>query len=236
MLERLGKLAPGAMEACEKLLPRQPVIYNTHLRWLDNFPPEEVRDAMLASRVLSAQFGPSTSAGQSARQHHCHALCCLDCAASSCCPNLPTAALRHYRHRAVATSQHRGTARGFLPRALSNTRPQVCGGRCNVPARGRVSNKPKQLLEVTNGCFADAKREKPRLSVRQLWRNPTDGPGPDSCPPRCPASPRRRVSSWAARTWRPARDTRSVQRGAHAARKSSLPMWQISPAHPGALP
>jgi len=34
-----------------------------------------------------------------------------------------------------------------------------------------------RLLEVTNGGFVDAKREKPRLSVRQLWGNPTGGFG-----------------------------------------------------------
>jgi len=32
-----------------------------------------------------------------------------------------------------------------------------------------------QLLEVTTGCFVDAKREKPRLDVGQLWRTPTGG-------------------------------------------------------------
>ena len=34
-----------------------------------------------------------------------------------------------------------------------------------------------RLLEVTNGGFVDAKREKPRLSVGQLWGNPTGGFG-----------------------------------------------------------
>lgn len=36
---------------------------------------------------------------------------------------------------------------------------------------------PGRLLEVTNDCFVDAKREKPRLSVGQLWENPTGGFG-----------------------------------------------------------
>ena len=34
-----------------------------------------------------------------------------------------------------------------------------------------------RLLEVTNGCFVDAQREKPRLGVGQLQRNPTGGFG-----------------------------------------------------------
>ncbi len=38
----------------------------------------------------------------------------------------------HYRHSAVATSDHRGTGRGFLPRGLSNTCPQSvpCAASC----------------------------------------------------------------------------------------------------------
>ena len=77
-------------------------------------------------------------------------------------PQPPTTALRHYRHRAAATSDHRGTARGFLPRALSNTRPQVFGRRCNVPVCGRVSNKPKQKGEFA-GCGCNR-------SSRIFWR------------------------------------------------------------------
>ena len=57
----------------------------------------------------------------------------------------PTVGLHHYRHRAVATSDHRGTARGFLPRGLSNTCPQVCATRPAEALRGQVSNKPKHL-------------------------------------------------------------------------------------------
>ena len=34
-----------------------------------------------------------------------------------------------------------------------------------------------RLLEVTNGGFVDAKREKPRLIVGQLWGNSTGGFG-----------------------------------------------------------
>jgi hypothetical protein len=56
----------------------------------------------------------------------------------------PTAALHHYRHRAVATSDHRATGRGFLPRGLSNTCPQVGTMHRAVPLHGQVSNKPKQ--------------------------------------------------------------------------------------------
>ena len=60
----------------------------------------------------------------------------------------PPTALHHYRHRAVATSDHRGTARGFLPRGLSNTCPQVCPMRRTVASHGQVSNKPKQSLPI----------------------------------------------------------------------------------------
>ena len=54
VLERLGKLAPGAMDAYEKLLPHQPAIYRTHLSWLEHYSPEEVRDAMLTVRCRGA--------------------------------------------------------------------------------------------------------------------------------------------------------------------------------------
>jgi len=54
------------------------------------------------------------------------------------------------------------------------TRAKVHGTPCStaqpVSAYGR-------LLEVTNGGFVDAKREEPRLSVGQLWGNPTGGFG-----------------------------------------------------------
>ena len=54
VLERLGKQAPGAMDAYEKLLPHQPEIYRTHLGWLENHSPEEVREAMLTIRCRDA--------------------------------------------------------------------------------------------------------------------------------------------------------------------------------------
>ncbi len=54
VLERLGKLAPGAMDAYEKLLPHQPAIYRSHLGWLEHHSPEEVRDAMLTIRCRGA--------------------------------------------------------------------------------------------------------------------------------------------------------------------------------------
>lgn len=54
VLERLGKQAAGAMDAYEKLLPHQPPIYRTHLGWLENHSPEEVRDAMLTIRCRGA--------------------------------------------------------------------------------------------------------------------------------------------------------------------------------------
>jgi hypothetical protein len=59
-----------------------------------------------------------------------------------------TAPARHYRHSAVATSSHRGMARGFLPRALSNTCPQTRGMRTTVALHGQVSNKPKQIPPI----------------------------------------------------------------------------------------
>ena len=36
-------------------------------------------------------------------------------------------------------------SRGFLPRGLSNTCPQVCATRSAVASHGQVSNKPKQV-------------------------------------------------------------------------------------------
>ena len=37
-------------------------------------------------------------------------------------------------------------SRGFLPRGLSNTCPQVCATRSAVASHGQVSNKPKHKL------------------------------------------------------------------------------------------
>lgn len=42
------------MEAYEKLLPHQPEIYRTHLAWLGQYTPEEVRQAMLTIRCRGA--------------------------------------------------------------------------------------------------------------------------------------------------------------------------------------
>ena len=50
---------------------------------------------------------------------------------------------------AVAASAHRGMGRGFLPRGLSNTCPQVSAARDTVAAHGQVSNKPKQKQPST---------------------------------------------------------------------------------------
>lgn len=49
----LGKQAPGARDAYEKLVPHQPAIYRTHPGWLENHS-EEVRDAMLTVRCRGA--------------------------------------------------------------------------------------------------------------------------------------------------------------------------------------
>ena len=54
VLERLGKQAPGAIYAYEKLLPHQPAIYRTHLGWHEHHSPEEVREAMLTIRCREA--------------------------------------------------------------------------------------------------------------------------------------------------------------------------------------
>ena len=83
---------------------------------------------------------------------------CATMSRSRCTPLLPpppTAALRHYRHKAAATSDHGGAASDFLPRGLSNTRPQICATRCTAATRGRVSNKP----------------------THSATRHPSDGPG-----------------------------------------------------------
>jgi len=48
----------------------------------------------------------------------------------------------------------------------------------NIRAQGGPAiSAHGRLPEVTNGSFVDAKLEKPRLSVGQLWRNPTGGFG-----------------------------------------------------------
>lgn len=60
VLERLGRQAMGsavarsALEAAEKLLPFQPKDYHTHRPWLEEFTPEEVREAMLTLRCHGA--------------------------------------------------------------------------------------------------------------------------------------------------------------------------------------
>ena len=40
-------------------------------------------------------------------------------------------------------------SRGFLPRGLSNTCPQVCATRSAVASHGQVSNKPKHYAELS---------------------------------------------------------------------------------------
>jgi hypothetical protein len=54
VLERLGKQAPDAMDAYERLLPHQPEIYRTHLNWVKDRSQEEVRDAMLTIRCRAS--------------------------------------------------------------------------------------------------------------------------------------------------------------------------------------
>lgn len=50
VLDRLARQLPTAKDAYEKLLPHQASEYHTHVSWLDRYQPEEVRDAMLATR------------------------------------------------------------------------------------------------------------------------------------------------------------------------------------------
>jgi len=50
----------------------------------------------------------------------------------------------HYHHSVVASSDHRGMPRGFLPRGLSNTCPQAAAMRGVVSSRGQMSDNPKQ--------------------------------------------------------------------------------------------
>lgn len=47
---RLGVQASGCFAAYDRLLPHQPVAYQTHVPWLAEFTPEEVRYAMIAVR------------------------------------------------------------------------------------------------------------------------------------------------------------------------------------------
>jgi hypothetical protein len=44
--------------------------------------------------------------------------------------------------------------RGFLPRGLSNTCPQVSAARDTVAVHGQVSNKPKHVMtaSISTGC------------------------------------------------------------------------------------
>ena len=42
--------ASGCFAAYDRLLPHQPVAYQTHVPWLAEFTPEEVRYAMIAVR------------------------------------------------------------------------------------------------------------------------------------------------------------------------------------------
>lgn len=44
-------------------------------------------------------------------------------------------------------------SRGFLPRGLSNTCPQVCATRSAVASHGQVSNKPKHQPTVATGSY-----------------------------------------------------------------------------------
>ena len=50
VLNRLYKRYPGALEAYETMLPRQPPAYRTHEEWVQTSTPEAVRRAMLELR------------------------------------------------------------------------------------------------------------------------------------------------------------------------------------------
>ncbi len=47
---QLEKQIPEAKEAYQRLLPHQPPAYSTHLPWLKEYTPEEVRLAMIETR------------------------------------------------------------------------------------------------------------------------------------------------------------------------------------------
>ena len=46
------------------------------------------------------------------------------------------------RHSRIGCDDHRGMARGFLPRGLSDTSPQIRAMRGIVPSHGQVSDNP----------------------------------------------------------------------------------------------
>ena len=50
VVHRLDFQAPGVFSAYEELLKNQPPAYQTHLGWIDDFTPEEVRSAMIEVR------------------------------------------------------------------------------------------------------------------------------------------------------------------------------------------
>ena len=77
----------------------------------------------------------------------------------------PTTALHHYRHRAAATWEHRGTARGFLPRGLSNTCPLIGAMRSVSASPGQVSNKPKQKRTVDTVAQLNVCLPRPRTNA-----------------------------------------------------------------------
>jgi len=67
----------------------------------------------------------------------------------------------------------RGAAsRGFLPRGLCDTCPQVGAARRSVPFAGQVSHNPKQDLVATNGRFGGVEPERIRPERRTALEKP----------------------------------------------------------------
>ena len=72
---------------------------------------------------------------------------------------------------AVAASAHRGMGRGFLPRGLSNTCPQVSAMCRTVVSHGQVSNKPKQVPPIANeAAWARRPSQCRHGRLRVCWR------------------------------------------------------------------
>lgn len=63
------------------------------------------------------------------------------------CPN---------RHSVCALNTSRGVRRGFLPRGLCDTCPQVVAARRCVVRAGQVSHNPKHQLSFATGSLLDA--------------------------------------------------------------------------------
>ena len=70
----LAKGHPGARDAYERLLEKQPPDYHTHRTWIHESTPEAVRTAMIESRRLNVgtleQFTESLRIGNERLRNH----------------------------------------------------------------------------------------------------------------------------------------------------------------------